>query len=238
MQNEVPESIWIYRIIHFSEKDSMQNEVPESIWIYRIIHFSNMEFILKYGIYTADSVNSDPDYLDIGNSEIIKTRSKFSVKIKDYGFIGEYIPFYFGRQSIMLYNILTGHGGLRKHFPGDIIYICCKLEDVIKHCKRFFFTDGQANKQFTEHFSDVNDLNKVDWNVVYSSDFKKTEEDGDKLRRYQAEFLVHEHVPVTCINKIVVYNKSRKIDMEELLSKHKLNVPVEIAKKDVYYFHF
>jgi hypothetical protein len=70
----------------------MQNEIPESIWVYRIIHFTNLEFILKKGMHTADSINADPGYVDIGNSEIIKKRGEFSVKIKNYGSIGDYIP--------------------------------------------------------------------------------------------------------------------------------------------------
>ena len=216
----------------------MQKEISGHLWIYRIVHFDNLEFIFKNGIYTADYMDAGRTYVDIGSSEIIETRKNFPVRIENYGFIGDYIPFYFGRQSIMLYNILTGYSGIKKQLPVDIVYICCKLSEVVKHCERFFFTDGQANKQFTEHFSDLYDLLKIDWDVVNSNNFKKTEDDPDRLRRYQAEFLIYKYVPVNCINKIVVYNKKRKIDTEELIAKSQSDLSVEIAKKNVYYFHF
>ena len=180
----------------------------------------------------------DPHYVNIGNSEIINTRGVFPVKIEDYGFIGDYVPFYFGKQSIMLYNILTGRGGVRKQSPEDIVYLCCGVAKLINECPRYFFTDGQANKQLTEHFSSTNDLDKIDWDIVNGSDFKKTQEQPDKSRRYQAEFLVHQHVPVSCINKIVIYNKSAASIVEALLKGNGLRIPLRIAKKDSYYFYF
>lgn len=189
-------------------------------------------------MYVRDHSRFDTAYVNIGNSDIIGVRDTYPVKIENYGSLGDYIPFYFGKQSIMLYNILTGYGGLQKQSPRDIIYLCCYVGDIVKVCPKFFFTDGQANKRFTEHFNNLKDLIKVDWEVVTSSDFKQTEEDTDRPRKYQSEFLVHEHVPIECVNKIVVYDESRKESVEQLLKRNGLNIQVRIAKKDFYYFYF
>ena len=206
--------------------------------VYRIIHYDNLNYVLEHGMYVRQHKKFDANYVNIGNSEIIDVRKDCPVKITGYGFVGDYVPFYFGTQSIMLYNILTGHGGLQKHTANNIIYLCCRIEGLIEICPKYFFTDGQANKQITAHFSNINDLNKIDWNVVNGTDFRKSEDDPDKARRYQAEFLVHQHVPVNCISKIVIHNKSIANTIQASLIKYGLKVPIEIAKKDCYYFYF
>jgi len=214
----------------------MPVSIPNPLWVYRIIHYKNLEYILQNGIYVRDHHKFDPNYINIGNTDIIDVRGSSSVKINNYGNIGAYIPFYFGRQSIMLYNILTDYKA-EKQLPEDIIYLCCKVDKLVAACKRFFFTDGQANKKFTEHFCDLSDLENLDWDVIKGSDFKKSEEDPDKQRRYQAEFLVHQYVPIDCIGTIVVYNQDRKDYIENLVNNNNLNIPVHLIRTD-YYFHF
>lgn len=214
----------------------MAGNIPNPLWLYRIIHFGNLDFILKCGLYVRGHKNFDPNYINIGNPDIIGVRDSFKVMLDDHGKIGEYIPFYFGKQSIMLYNILTGYG-IKKHAPEDIVYLCCEINNLTSTCNRYFFTDGQANKEFTEHFNDLKDLDKIDWNVVMGKDFMKSAADTDKPRRYQAEFLVHEHVPTSCIKKIIVYNQKRKTEAQEFLLKNELEIPVKIVKEG-YYFHF
>jgi hypothetical protein len=209
-----------------------------SLFVYRIIHIDNLEYILKHGLYVRDHKKFDPDYINIGNSEIIDVRKSSPVRIKGYGFIGDYVPFYFGRQSIMLYNILTGYAGLQRCSPDKIIYLCTKIPDLINSCPKFFFTDGQANQHITEHFNNINNLNEVDWEVVNGSDFKKTPEDFDKPRRYQAEFLVHQHVPIDCITRIITYDNTTMNSIKSLLLEVGLKITVEVSPKNCYYFYF
>jgi len=204
--------------------------------VYRIVHINNLAYLLANGIYIKDHPEFDPNYINIGNSEVITKRAQFRVKIDEYGFIGNYIPFYFGTQSIMLYNILTGQSGVSKQPAANIVYLCCDIDMLVKQCPKFFFTDGQANQKFTGHFNNLNDLDKIDWLVVDSSDFRKSEADPDRLRRYQAEFLVYQYVPVNCISQIVVYDKEKKRTVESLLSNNNLNTVVKVAKKDFYFY--
>ena len=208
-----------------------------SLPVYRIIHIDNLAYILENGIYVRGHKMFDPNYVNIGNSDIIDVRKSCPVRIKGYGYIGEYVPFYFGTQSIMLYNILTGYGGLQKCDPDAIIYLCSTVGELINNYGKFFFTDGQANQHITEHFTDLKNLQDIDWNVIGGSDFKKSAEDVDKPRRYQAEFLIYEYVPIKCIMKIVIHNKSVKASIDALLQANGSKVQVEVAKKD-FYFHF
>lgn len=213
----------------------MASKVPNPLWLYRIIHSDNLEYILANGIYVRGHGMHDPAYVNIGNVDIINVRDSFAVKLDGYGKIGEYVPFYFGKQSIMLYNILTGQG-VPKINPANIIYICCELESLVSSCKKYFFTDGQANKKFTEHHNDLKKLDEIDWDVILGDDFTKNG-DIDRPRKYMAEFLVHEHVPLSCIKKIVVYNDRTKVYVAQLLVKYGVKIKVEAARVG-YYFYF
>jgi len=208
------------------------------VGVYRIIHFDNLAYILQNGMFVRGHKQFDPDYVNIGDPSIISTRDIYPVKIPGYGHLGDYVPFYFGRCSMMLYNILTGYRVPKQH-PKDIVYLCCTVDSLTAECGQYFFTDGQANTRFTDHFSDLADLAKVDWETVNGKDFKKSGADPDKPRRYQAEFLVHNHVPISCVKAIVVYNEARKQEVEQLVVREGLNIKVLVATpRNNYYFHY
>lgn len=58
--------------------------------------------------------------------------------------------------------------------------------------------------------------------------WKNNEEDFDRMRRKQAEFLVKDHVPVNCIGGIIVYNEEKKIHVQHIIDKLKLTIPVKV----------
>ena len=71
--------------------------------ILRLIHFNNLEDILKNGMYSKNSVHVIPDYVNIGDTTLIKQRETFTVRIDPpNGNLGDYIPFYFAGHSPML----------------------------------------------------------------------------------------------------------------------------------------
>lgn len=49
--------------------------------ILRLIHFDNLEHILKHGIYSKNSGHIIPDYVNIGDTTLIKQRETFTVRI-------------------------------------------------------------------------------------------------------------------------------------------------------------
>ncbi len=203
---------------------------------YRIYHIDNLKHILNNGLCTKHHPNARADFVSIGNTEIIDTRNNTVVKIKNYGKIGEYVPFYFTPRSLMLLNIVTGHRAplVPKRNKDELVVVRCLIDDLCK-LNKFFFTDGQANIiSMTEHYNDIALLDTIDWGIIQNSDFKKDADDTDKQRRYQAEFLVYSHVPVTAIESIVVYNeKAEKLVKTELAKTDKI-IPIHIIKN--YFF--
>ena len=203
---------------------------------YRISHIQNIQHILQNGLCTKHHPKASANFINIGNTEIIGVRDDMPVRLKGYGNIGEYVPFYFTPKSMMLFNIITGHRQpiVPKQRKEDIIVIRCLIKDISK-AGRFFFTDGQANeKTLTTHYDDLAALDNIDWSIIQRGDFKKEAADTDKTRRYQAEFLVFHHVPVNYIESINVYNDKAGTFVHKEMAKTDLLIPIRVVKE--YFF--
>jgi ssDNA thymidine ADP-ribosyltransferase, DarT len=136
----------------------------------------------------------------------------------------------------MLLNIKTGYRGIAKRPQGDIIYIVCRVNMLIEHCEEWCFTDGHAKNAITEFYNNTDNLNEVDWIMVAERKWNNIEDDFDRMRRKQAEFLVKHHVPVRCISSILVLNEQRKEFIEEIISRLGLEIPVRVNPNNQFYY--
>jgi hypothetical protein len=204
-------------------------------YCYRITHRENLVHLLTNGLVNKSHIKASPDFLPIGNLEIIDVRGSTEVKILGYGYIGDYIPFYFTSRSIMLFNILTGYYApkVSARTKDELIVIRCLVSELAK-LPRWFFTDGQANDGETIHYNDLDAINMIDWDCIHQSNFKKSDGDYDRPRRYQAEFLVHNEVPIEYIDSICVYNDTMKTWAEEEIKNKGFKIPVVTQK--AYFF--
>jgi hypothetical protein len=215
-------------------------QVPKTVWIYRMIHYENLEYVLKNGFHCATSPLFNPNYIAIGDSGLIKDRNTYSVPITPPNSdLGNYIPFYFGMRSPMLLRIKTGDKGVKKYAQEDIIYLCCEVQKVVNSGVEWCFTDGQAKKTTTKFFNTLEDLDKVDWETAHTLDWKNTDEDFDKMRRKQAEFLVKNYLPADMISAIVVYNEKSLQKIEKIVQifapSVKILLNLKYTKNNFYY---
>ncbi len=203
---------------------------------YRICHINNLSHILQNGLCTKHHPQASKDFISIGNPDIIDVRDDTLVKIDGYGNIGEYVPFYFTPKSMMLFNIITGYRApvVPKLNKEEIIVFRSEIIELSK-LDRFFFTDGQANvTSITKHYNNLKKISNIDWDIIHNSDFKKVAADTDKQRRYQAEFLVYHHVPISCIESISVYNDKAATFVKKELAKTDIIKTVRVVKE--YFF--
>ena len=83
-------------------------------------------------------------------------------------------------------------------------------------------------------------MNRISINcngILSKVDFGFNEEGNISRQDYkQAEFLVRNHVPVSCISSIVVKSDKRKAHFEDILSQMGLSIKVFVDKKcNLYY---
>jgi hypothetical protein len=175
----------------------------------------------------------DPNYVNIGSSEIISRRD--TVEVITGGMVNDYVPFYFGMRSPMLLNIASGYT-VTKRPQADIIYICCTVGSLIE-LPGWCFTDGNAAVKVTTFYNEIERLDDLDWVSIYAEKWKNgTDNDSDRMRKKHAEFLVREHVPKHNICKIIVFNQAARQRVVPIVTQSGLNIPVEVNPDNKYYY--
>ena len=178
-------------------------------YAFRITHINNISHIAKCGIVKATSPLHDKKFQSIGDSQVINLRKG---KVINGYHIGDYIPFYFGPRSPMLYVIQHGFNGVQHVEPEKIVYCVIKLDDLIADGIECLFTDGHALSFLTSFYTKdylINIDRIVNYTDVYSSQWN-LEEDRDLKRRKEAELLIKDDLPAKYIKGYVVYNEKAK----------------------------
>ncbi len=99
---------------------------------------------------------------------------------------------------------------------------------------QWFFTSGQGNDMASKHYNTLADLNQIDWECIQQSNFSKSDGDFDRPRRYQAEFLVFNEVPLNKIESLNVYDQNAANIVKGLLNENNVNLAVNIQSQ--YFF--
>ena len=181
----------------------------------RITHIDNISHIVQYGLVRENSPHRDEHFVSIGDQQIIKLRGEMNVK----GYrISNYIPFYLGPRSPMLYVIQHGYNGVQRVEPEKIVYCVIRLDDIVNNDVDCIFTDGHALSVLTLFYTRdklplINDI--VNYDDVYSTQWN-SEDDIDLKRRKEAELLVENDLPNSFIRGYVVYNEIAKQKLVEL----------------------
>lgn len=205
--------------------------------IYRIVHLDNLDFILGTGrVVSAGHTDIDPNYKAIGNNEIIARRNTREIPIRPGRTFRDYVAFYFGHRSIMLYNIHTGFGEVERCDQRNIIYLVYDAHQLVGLGLDFFFTNGQANQRNTGFFDNIVDLTQVDLDAAYARDWSSDAQrvDPDIKRKKHAEFHVYREISIDYLLYIAVYNETVKRLVEQLISQHNKDITVQI-KPEFYY---
>ena len=63
-------------------------------YLFRMTHVDNIPHIIQHGITHSSSVNTNPNFISIGDSSLISSRN--NILLNNGRLLGEYIPFYFG----------------------------------------------------------------------------------------------------------------------------------------------
>ena len=180
---------------------------PDKTLIFRIIHRDNFPWIFNNGLHCRNSDVVDPNYVNIGNADLIGRRHYRIVDVPPGGTLSDYVSFYFTPYSPMLYNIKTGYGDVAKRPSAEIVILVSSLHKLKAVGVPFLFTDRHAYLRAAQFFSDLSSLDRIDWPLLQARDFKRDPEDPEKLERYQAEALVHRHVPTHALLGAVCYNE-------------------------------
>jgi len=207
---------------------------PDKALIFRIVHVANLPWILDHGLHCRSSMNQDPDFIDIGSKELIEKRAHRSVSIPPGGTLSDYVPFYFTPFSIMLYNIKTGYGRINRRDNRDIVILVSSIHRLKEQNIPFVFTNQHAYPVDTEFFDQIGDLDRIDWELLRSRNFKTSDEDPGRQVRYQAEALIHRHVPLSALFGIGCFNDEVCSRIKSMIESRGL--PITVHATPEFYF--
>ncbi len=198
--------------------------------IYHITHIRNLESILRSrGLIAISQLQQQQiDYQDIAHRSIQDRRGITPVPCTVGGYLHDYVPFYFAPRSPMLYTINRGNVEGYTEGQNPVIYIVCKAEIIAANNLVFAFTDGHAVIGYTEFYDNLQALNAIDWEIMQDKYWSNTPEDGDRKRRRQAEFLVHQFCPWRLITEIGVINNTIADQVQQILQNFNDQTPVKV----------
>jgi hypothetical protein len=137
----------------------------------------------------------------------------------------------------MLFSIHQGNVQQYQHGQEPIIHLVGSSKAVQESQLPFTFTEGHAEMGYSEFFTDLADLAKIDWEIMKAEFWRDTDQDMDRKRRRQAEFLVHQFFPWNLVATIGVINDGVRQAVGRVLANHD-HRPEVIVRRDWYYWYY
>jgi len=144
------------------------------------------------------------------------------------------VPFYFANRAPMLYSI---HTGCVQGYAGgqvSVVYLCSSAEGVARMIDDWCFTDGHAVEAITSFYDSLSQLGKLDWKVIESWSWGNRDDDLDRKRRKQAEFLVPRFFPWQAVDRVGVIDRTMKTRVEGVIAGAEHRPPVSVRRKWYY----
>lgn len=191
--------------------------------LYHITHLKNLGMIMAKGLLSHNQVEN---HVDISDPEIQAGRHNKRIECTPELSVHDYVPLFFAPKPPML--------SARREIQAQIIYL--QISPKVLCLRGTIFTDGNARSNKTEFFTDLQDLEKLDWEILRARYWSSKDEliRKENVRRRSAEVLVPYHLPASFIQSITVINKKVYDDVINVLKSMNQNIPVMINPD--YYF--
>ncbi len=214
-------------------------DVPIPTPTFRLIHVDNLPIYRSR--VEMHAANFWPDdglvWKTNHDEEIQEKRRTRPVPCGPGGVLHDYVPFYLGPRSPMLYRLHTGWVDGYDEGQEPLVYLVAAAQTVAETDLGFVFSDGHGIARFSAWFDDLDRLDQIDWGAVYAIWWRDTPDDPDRQRRKQAEFLVHRFCPWELVERVAVLNQKMKANVEGILAEYPAELKrVVTVQRDWYYW--
>ena len=211
--------------------------VPSRPKIYHIVHVDRLASIVADGHLWSDAEARKREVggTNIGLSDIKERRLKeLTLSSHRNLYVGDCVPFYFCPRSPMLYKHFMANDPNLPYRGGQesIVHLEADLRRTVNWAdathRRWAFTSSNAGSYYFEDYSDLNQLNVLDWTAIEATDWRECRE------AKQAEFLVEGSCAWPLITRIGVNSQmiARRVLGATQASRHR---PSVVIKPDWYY---
>jgi hypothetical protein len=202
---------------------------------FHITHVENLVSIVAGGGLDCDNgcAESGIEPISIAYANLKEQRARTAVTAAAGGTLADYVPFYYGPRSPMLYAIQRGNVMEYEGLEEEIVHLVCSV-DTLAEPGRFVITNRHPITALAEQFDDLAALDDLDWPLLKATMWRDTDQDGDRKFRRQAEFLVHRRVPVEAI-RLVGAMTEKVAERATTLLASLPNPPTVFVRKGWYY---
>lgn len=158
--------------------------------INHMTHIDNLDTIFQHGLYAH---NNDYKKVDISNNEVNNRREKLEGVF--HRNVHDYVPFYFNPRNAMMY---------RNRFDNVVVL---GFSNKLMLASDTLFTNKNAATNSARFFHDINELNTINWNYVWSNAWNNYVNREEIKQTMMAEVLVHSYVSIK--NLVGIYVKDR-----------------------------
>jgi hypothetical protein len=205
---------------------------------YHITHVDNLPGIVAQGGLWSDCkrLELQLDCTLVGMSKIKQRRLELVVSCHAPHRVGEFVPFYFGPRSVMLYILARGNHPEVHHHGGQdpILHLVVDVLQVVAWASEdgrpWACSASNAGASYAEFSSDLTGLRQIDWNAVDQRDWR----DPVVKEHKQAEFLVHERLPWTLVERIGVRTEAVATQVRAAI-RDSAHQPLVEVRSDWYY---
>ena len=205
--------------------------------ILRMVHIDCLDILLaRNALHAPSCAPADGRrYVGIHATQTQIDRGDRPVPCGPCGVIRDYIGFYFGPRSPMLFRIHTGHQ-VRQIDQAKIVYLVSTAQAIADSGIGFVFTDRHSLARVAEFKDRLDDLTAVDFAVAYCEYWRSTPDEPDRQEKKQAEFLVYQMMPWHLLTGIAVLNDTVAQRVNAIFNRHagRHRPPVRIRREWYY----
>lgn len=200
---------------------------PRCGFLFHFTHLDNLPAILDAGALLSDSAVHARGLLanEAGDPQIKQRRRRQPVTCSPGGVVGDYVPFYFAARSPMMYVLWQRRVASFTGDHHDLVYFVSHVDRMVEAGVDFAISDRNAAKALADFTSDVGALGDltsaeprsefVDWPLMKATMWNNTPDDGERMERRMAEFLVLDGVPLDLL-AAATYSDERRAMVEQM----------------------
>jgi hypothetical protein len=203
------------------------------IWLYHITSWQNLPgIILEEGLWSPNQLRARGiTPLSGAHEHILKRRSTFPVKVGVGGTLHDYIPWSFAPRQPMLCALAHGQVDGQQVKQSEMVHLRTSVAAVLDAGLEWAFSDGHPTVFNSKLFDLVGAFCYVDWPLMKEQWWNNTDEDGDRTRRRQAEFLINDFAPWGLVTAIATMNEDVATNVREIVNDLPHAPRVKVVRK-------
>ncbi|RZM19679.1 MAG: DUF4433 domain-containing protein [Pedobacter sp.] len=213
-----------------------KTDVPFEVWLFHITHIDNLASIIEQGGLLSFNELSKRSIKgrSIAFQHLQDRRDEIEVPMGAKGLLHDYVPLGFAARPPMLFTVWRG--GLSEQVrQDDILHLCTTVGRVANTTSGCVWSDGHPLSNFSRFDDDLEMLPaSLPWDALLSEQWHNTQDDPDRKRRRQAEFLVPQVVPWQIIRTIGV-RTAKTVDSVQGLLANLPHQPKVVLVPEWYY---